>query len=270
VHLLEDFEFIRVHDDGDFKSADSLDESGKITATLLGQRVAQLYLDPLTAHELMEGLKRASSAKVEPFSFLQLVSHTLEMRPHLRVKVREYEDIQEKLARHEDFLLTNIPSLFDVGYDQFLNTVKTALFLNDWIDEQDEEILLERYDIRPGEIRYKLDNADWLFYACEELARLMSFQPLLKEISRVRFRVRYGVKEELLTLLKLKNVGRVRARKLFDNRLKNIADVRKADIAALAQLVGPGIAKSIKEQLGEKVDKVPKGRRKGQISIKKF
>ena len=45
--------------------------------------------------------------------------------------------------------------------------------MQDWIDEKDEEYLLENYDVRPGELHAKLDIADWLFYASEELSRLM-------------------------------------------------------------------------------------------------
>ena len=127
--------------------------------------------------------------------------------------------------------------------------------------------------MRPGETRIKLDTADWLIYSAEELARIMQFQGLLKEIRKLRVRLKYGVKEELMPLLKLEGVGRARARKLFRNKLKTITDIKKIDVGKLGQILGPRIAARIKEQLGEKVNEkliVPKGKRKGQLSLEKF
>ena len=129
--------------------------------------------------------------------------------------------------------------------------MKTALMLEDWIDEKDEEWLLERYDSRPGESRVKIDNADWLLYGCHELARLMQYQDLLKEIMKVRLRLKYGVKEELLPLIRLEGIGRVRARKLFRAGIKDLGDIRKAPAEKLAELLGSAVAKSVKEQVGE-------------------
>ena len=43
------------------------------------------------------------------------------------------------------------------------------LFFQEWINEKDEEYLLEKYAIRPGETRVKLNIADWLLYTAEEL-----------------------------------------------------------------------------------------------------
>ncbi len=50
---------------------------------------------------------------------------------------------------------------------------------------------------------------------------------LLKEIMKMRIRIKKGAKEELLPLLKLKNIGRVRARKMFNNGVKDIGGVKK-------------------------------------------
>ena len=144
----------------------------------------------------------------------------------------------------------------------------------DWIDEQTEEHLLETYNIRPGETRVKLSIGDWLLYCTDEISRILNFKELSKEIKKARFRLKYGVREELLPLLKLEGIGRARARKLFRNKLKTLGDLRKAPAAKLAQILGKKVAVSVKEQLGEKVKKedveIPKGKRKGQMSLKKF
>ena len=272
LRLLEEFEFIRISSSKEeFVSADEIADE-KIKATLLGERVAELYIDPLTAHEMITGLKRADSVMLKPFSFVHLVSSTLEMRPLLRVKTREFDKVQEKFTEYERHLLKKEPSIYDPEYNEFLNSIKTALFLQGWMDEIHEDELLKAYDIRPGEIRVKLDIADWLLYACEEFAKLLHFQKLLKEISKVRFRVKYGVKEELFPLLKLKNIGRIRARKLFRNNIKDLKDVKKANIITLVQIIGKGIAIDIKKQVGQNVEKlkIPERKRKGQISLKDY
>jgi helicase len=218
-------------------------------ATMLGKRVAELYLDPLTAFNLLNRLEKATRITLKSISFLHAVSNTLEMRPLLRVKQKEYDDIQGKYALLEPNLLEHEPSMFEPEYDDWLNSVKTALMLEDWIDEKDEEWVMEHYDSRPGETRAKIDNADWLLYACNELARLMQYQPLLKEIMKVRLRLKYGVKEELLPLIRLEGIGRVRARKLHRSGIKDLGDIRKASIEKLSEIVGVAVAKSIKAQV---------------------
>ncbi len=258
----------------DFLPANHLKEiqERKLHATWLGKRVSELYLDPLTAKHLVDGLKNSLSEKTV-FSWLQLISHTLEMRPLLRVKSKEEDLIQEQLSKHCDKLLEEEPSAFDSDYEEFLNSVKTSLFFQEWVSEADEDYLLERYDIRPGEIKVKLDIADWLLYACEELAKVLEMDKKeINEISKLRTRIKYGVKEELLTLLKLKNIGRVRARKLVLHGIKDLGDIKKTDLTTLGQILGSKlIAEDVKKQVGEEVEEeISPFKRKGQMSLGKY
>ena len=64
-------------------------------------------------------------------------------------------------------------------------------------------------------------------------------------------RLRYGVKEELLPLVRLEGIGRVRARTLFRNKIKDLNDVKNIDLSVLKQLLGEKIAISIKNQVGQ-------------------
>jgi helicase len=271
LKLLEEWEFVRViGETDDFVTADRMGTKQKIMKpTLLGKRVSELYLDPLTARHLLDSLKNFDSDKNE-YSLLQMACHTLEMRPLLRVKVKQQDFIQEELLKRYDLLLKAEPSAFDVEYSEYMNSIKTALFFDAWINENNEEYLMENYDIRPGEIRMKLESAEWLLYASEELSKIMEYKEVIKEIRKLRVRVKNGVKEELLTLLKLKGIGRVRARKMFSNGLRDLGDVKKIDISSLSQILGGKLAEDVKKQLGEKVVAVPKGTRKGQLSMLKF
>jgi helicase len=73
----------------------------------------------------------------------------------------------------------------------------------------------------------------------------------------VQQRVEKGVKKELLPLVKLEGVGRVRGRILFNSGYKTIDDIKNARIEDLTglPLVGPKLAKKIKEQVGGFVKK---------------
>jgi helicase len=277
--LLSDWEFIQRKKE-DFTSADKIDDtrttSGtnsvgdeNIKATLMGKRVAELYIDPLTAYFFITCLRNASDKKVNEFSFLQMVCHTLEIRPLLRVGVKEQEKIQEELVKYYDLLLEKEPSIYEPEYEDYINSIKTALMLHEWINEKTEEYLLENYNARPGELRSKLSLADWLLYSGEEISRILHYQQLNKEIVRLRLRLKHGVKEELLPLIKIKGVGRIRARKLFYNRIKDIGDVKKADMTKLVQILGQNVALNVKKQVGQEIKEVPKGKRKGQISLLK-
>ena len=169
-----------------------------------------------------------------------------------------------------DQLLVTEPTLYDPNYDDFIRSIKTALFFEDWINENDEDFLMEKFGITPGEIFGKIEIADWLLYSTSELAKLLQFQDLLKEVNKLRVRVKKGVREELLPLLKLKGIGRKRARRLYSNGLHDLGSLKKADVNSLGQLLGSKLAVSVKEQLGEEVKEIPKGRRKGQMSLNKY
>jgi len=269
LKLLQEYKFIKSSQEEEFQSAAEMFNE-KYTATNIGKRVAELYIDPLTAYHLVECIENALKKKTNAFSFLQVISHTLEMRPLIRVKTKDYDIVEKELIKNSDFLLENEPSIYDPDYEEFLNSIKTTLFFEDWVNEKDEEYLLETYNTRPGEIKVKMDLADWLLYTTEELTRIMGLKKLIKEIIKLRLRLKYGVKEELLPLLKLDGIGRARARKLFRNQIKDIADIKKVDVSTLVQILGQKIAVSVKDQVGQKVKVVPKGTRKGQMSLNKF
>ena len=268
LQLLEEWEFIKSSKD-DFISADNLD-SVTYRATLMGKRVAELYLDPYTANQLVEGIRKTHSIKYGDFSFFQLLCNTLEMRPLLNVRQKEYDIVEEAIMKYEGTLLGSEPDYFDDEHGDYMKSIKTSLFFMDWVEEKGEDALLEHYGIRPGEIRYKLNSADWLFYAMEELTRLLGFHDLIKVIGRLRFRVKHGIKDELVSLVRLKGIGRVRARKLFRNGIKDVRGLKQIDVGRLGVILGKGMAEKIKKELDQDVSVVKKGTRKGQTSVEKF
>jgi len=264
VALLKEWHFL---DDAEFKSAAAVDA---YTATPLGARVAQLYLDPLTAHQLLDGFDVAASRKaVLDFAWLHLLTSRLELRPPLRVGVKDWEKYVALLETNP--VLEELPPLYEPEYDDAVAAAKTAAMFLSWLDERTEDWLLEEFNATPGELHTKLQRADWLLYASAELAGLAKKHDLIKDIRRIRMRLRYGVKEELLPLLQLEGVGRVRARLLFKEGIKDMADVKKVSFTTLAQLLGKATAAKVKKAVGEEVpEPVKETKRKGQMGLGKF
>jgi helicase len=223
---------------------------------------------------LITCMKRAEGKIIKDFSFLQMISYTLELRPLLNVKVSEYEQVEETANLFSSSILSLEPSMFEPEYEEYIKSIKTASFFHEWINEIDEEVLLEKFNIRPGETRVKLSLADWLLYSSEEMCKLSKMHGLIKELAKLRMRLTYGAKEELLPLLRLKSIGRIRARKLFNNKIKGIEDVKAADLSLLTQLIGKQVALSIKKQVGEDLRdekvQVKPGKRRGQTALAKY
>ena len=273
IDSLEEYGFILSSNKRDvfFKSALESDDF-KISATPLGSRVSELYLDPFTAYDLINGLKSVKG-KVSAFSILQLVCSANEMRPLFNPRKKDGEFIEDVLIKED--LLVDEPSSFSDFYFEFLASVKTAFVLCEWMDEKHEDFLFDNYGVTPGELNSKIDRCDWLLYSCAELSKIVpEIRREYLDLHVVRERLSKGVREELLPLIKLKGIGRVRARKLFNNKIKSVKDVKSVDISTLVSLIGEGIAFSIKKQVGQDLsDKkvvVKKNKRKGQFNLTDF
>lgn len=240
---------------------------GKLAATRLGKRVSELYLDPLTANYFVECLGKVGK-ELKDISFLQVICNSFEMHPLLNVSPSETKDIVDYVIKNERYFLQEIPDEWDLDYDRFLRSVKTAMCFEAWINERTEDEILTKFRVAPGELRSKIQIADWLIYSLQELALLLGYKEILRDIRKLRVRLEHGVKEELIPLVRLRNVGRRRARTLWSSNLRSLSDLRKIPYESLSRIVGPKIAKSIKDQLGGK--RGVKGRKISQVSLTKF
>jgi helicase len=96
-----------------------------------------------------------------------------------------------------------------------------------------------------------VETADWLVYCLRELAKQGERADLLEELDVLRKRIIYGIREELTELVKIKGIGRIRARKLYKNGIKNLEDLSKIPVKKLAEIdkIGSTLADNIKSQL---------------------
>ena len=218
--------------------------------TLFGTRTSSLYIDPLSAMQLKKALEESCGRKTSPLSFLHAVCSTPDVRSlYLR---RSDEWVEAKAESKSDEFLFDIPEITSNDYEWFLSDLKTASLIEDWINEISEDGIVIRYDVGPGDIHNTVETVKWLLYATREFARMYNFE-CLHDVSDLMLRVQYGCKKELLNLVSLKGIGRVRARSLFSEGFKTINDLRGLPLNRLAQVrtIGEGVAKNILQQIGE-------------------
>ena len=272
-------------------------DGGSLSATSVGHTVSRLYLDPMTAAEIIDGLEWADANRAEAIRSLagdgadvaddpragnvsdpetatadsqtpgfqraselagadddtdtpesgadaatdasqkptyptalglfHLVSRTPDMY-ELYLKSGDRERFTEICYERESELLGRTPSEYeDVRFEEWLSALKTARLLEDWTDEVDEDRITERYGVGPGDIRGKVDTAEWLLGAAEQLAGELGL-PVVP-VREAKKRVEYGVREELLALAGVRGVGRKRARRLYEAGIETRADLREAD-----------------------------------------
>jgi helicase len=211
---------------------DFLERSGtddEIRVTSLGHTVSRLYLDPMSAATILDGLRWADreGREVTPLGLYHLVSRTPDMYG-LYLKSGDRETFTTLCYDREEELLGTTPSEFDdVAFEEWLAALKTAKLLEDWAAEVDEDRITERYSVGPGDVRGKTDTAEWLLGAAEALAGEAGLPT--KPVRDAKRRVADGVRAELLPLTEVGQVGRKRARRLYEAGIESRADLREAD-----------------------------------------
>ncbi len=233
---------------GQLREYDFLKEE-KFEATPLGRRVSELYIDPDSANLILESLEKAEEKETKPISYLFMLCHTSELQPRLNVNQKEETDYAKALDDAEEYILEKVPNEWDVEYEMFLEVMKTAMMLNAWVDESDEQEIVDRFNTAPGGIRSKVSNADWLLYASKELARMQELET--EDIEKLRVRLKHGIREELLSLVQYDQIGRVRARKLYDYGIRDAEDIRHTDFEKLKKLIGEKTGRKLKKQVGQ-------------------
>jgi helicase len=204
-----------------------------LDATPIGHVVSRLYLDPMSAAEIIDGLRAAARDGVEPtpLGLYHLVARTPDVY-ELYLRSGDDETYTELAYEREAEFLGRMPSEFENEFEDWLAALKTAKLLEDWVEEVEEDRITERYGVGPGDIRAKVDTAEWLLGAAERLADELDLDGLAA-IREARLRVQHGVGEDLLDLVRVQQVGRKRARRLHRAGIESPADLREAPKAAV-------------------------------------
>ena len=233
-----------------FSRATSLEQTGgwvqpvaedgpdmRYEATAMGERVTQLYLDPLSASILRRGLRRAvrrcvrKDAPVSDFGFL-----------HLAVATPDFVSLWAKSADFEinspTWLKANATEdelLVEPGYaEAMLSDIKSAWMVEEWTEETTLRQLEKELDVLPGDVHHRIDLMGWLLAGAQQVLltddvfadeHLPVVADLVQRISTLQQRVRHGCKTDLLQLVNIRHVGRQRARELAALGLREPNDV---------------------------------------------
>ncbi|MCW1294205.1 MAG: DEAD/DEAH box helicase [Candidatus Parvarchaeota archaeon] len=216
-------------------------------ATRLGRLVNSLYLSPLTGILFQRFAEKLDEeTKVSDLAVLHLLSVSRGV-PSMSLKAAEYDKYEEESAEAE---LVADEKLVD--YDRYVSQLKLAHILQDWIEEKTERYIEEVYGLPPGELYNLLQTIKWMAYGLKEIVRFNGVRT--SYFMKLERRIIEGVKEELLPLISLPNIGRVRARKLYSNGFKTLMSIKEARLEDLSRILGKGIAGQVKAYLTEKPD----------------
>ncbi len=229
-------------------------------ATDFGKKTSILYIDPLTAiefkneldtlneintNELLKAITRHTQNEYNNLiiKFLHVISECSDFYPKLGLRKKDMDYFYSFVNKYMDEDL-----LFDLNE---YNCSRSFLGLYEWINEGSERNLSDRLGIEPGDMHRIVESADWLLYTLNEFAKLFKRDDVLETLADLRIRTKYGVKQELLPLIKLEGVGRIRARALYNAGfidIKTLKSIPESTIASISK-IGPSIAKKIKKQL---------------------
>ena len=227
----------------------------KFEATAMGERITQLYLDPLSASVIRTGLRRAVRRLVKDigpvtnFGLLHLATATPDFTS-LWAKNSEME-INSKLWIKTNSVEDEL--LADSSYDEMLlSNVKSAWMVEMWSSEDNIRSIEKELDVNPGDIHYRVDIMEWLIHSAREVMltddvfsddHMAQIATIVRQLDVLRLRVRHGCREDLLSLVNIPNVGRMRARELSKLGIRNpndVANMNKKQISEVLKIRGWG------------------------------
>jgi len=223
----------------------------RFIATEFGKRVSMLYIDPATGVVFRRAILKAEKGGSHTIGLLHLIASCPDFTPQFSLRSKDYDNANIFAEEHQMEFLYQINHDNFESQQRFFEPFRTLQVLHAWINERGEDKILEQFDVEPGDLRRAVDSAEWLCYSFAEIAKLMGRTDLYGESSELRLRVENGIKAELLPLVRLEGVGRVRARALYRAGYTEISTLAKTPVESLAKVpkIGAKVAAKIKQQL---------------------
>lgn len=238
-------------------------------STEFGSMVSRLYIDPRSAEIIVRALREQK--EFSDLGVLQVICSTPDM-PNLYARNADLPALDRMLEAHEGELWCSPPQDEDEA-EPYYRALKTAMLLSDWADELPDAKICERYSVGPGDLYGMVENVNWLLHATVELSRMfaVSLHAMVKDYEIC---MKNGIRRELLPLVKLRGIGRVRARRLFNNSITSPDALSAAGIENVTKILGRGIAEQIFAQLNRSARPAPSYNDRdvvtGQSQLSKF
>ena len=233
--------------------------NGVLVPTEFGVKTSMSYISVRTALLFKRGIEIVGAKKPGELGLLFHLAMAREARPLLPIDDKEREEYMSRYeeSRHR-LIIAPTPS------DDVLSAFKTALLLNDWINEVPRNELSEDYGVGPGDFEGLIDTFSWLAASLARIAKLLG-APWYGEAYALSYRIKYGVKPELLELAKAyigTGIGRERIRKLYNAGYRTLEDIARASPKEIEDNVpgfGPTLARKAVEIARKKLgwDRAP-------------
>ncbi|MHB8352355.1 MAG: ski2-like helicase, partial [Thermoplasmata archaeon] len=219
-----------------------------LVATPFGALTSELYLDPISAVLLKRALERAPLG-VRPFALLAAVAATPDLSPMFLRRGEERTFLARMAEEESELLLRPEEDGLTADLETFLASLKTAALLERWTEEVPIVEITQEFGVGAGDLRAKVEDATWLLFGLARLAGRFR-RELARPIDALELQIQYGVSEELLDLVRLRGVGRVRGRLLFDAGYPDRESLRRAPLEGVARaLKSPALAEQILTEL---------------------
>ena len=149
--------------------ADLLARDPELVSTPLGTTVARQYLRPRSAEQIITGARRISASPAADRTILGALD-VLAQTPDLSrgwVGNRDRAMLASFAERHAAELVTDPAAAED--YETWLAGVKQAYCLSAWVAGADQETLLDRFHMSPGDLESLIERGVWLVGAAEQV-----------------------------------------------------------------------------------------------------
>jgi helicase len=226
-------------------SSDMVVEIGEhLGSSEFGTLVSKLYIDPRSAAMIVSTLREREI--YSDLGLLQVICSTPDM-PKLYVRNTDIAALSRMIDDHGEELWLTLPHDEEAA-EGYYRALKTAMLLSDWTDEISDTKICERYSVGPGDIYGMVESVTWLLHGSAELARMFA-SAFHTKVREYEICMKNGTRRELLPLIRLRGIGRVRARRLFNNGMTTPDEILALGIEEVTKLLGVGVAEQIFDQL---------------------
>ncbi|HET6580316.1 MAG TPA: ATP-dependent DNA helicase [Methanoregula sp.] len=213
-------------------------------STNFGTLVSKLYIDPRSAALIVSALREKES--YSDLGLLQVICSTPDM-PKLYVRNSDIAALSRMIEDHTEDLWVFLPEE-EESAEAYYRSLKTAMLLSDWTDELPDTKICERYSVGPGDIYGMVESVTWLLHASTELARMFA-TAFHTKVHEYEICMKNGSRRELLPLIRLRGIGRVRARRLFNSRMTTPEEILAHGIEEVTKILGRSVAEQIFDQI---------------------
>lgn len=235
----------------------------RLSVTALGGLVTSMYFDPSTVETIVHELNiaNANAMEITEMSILQLICKTIDFCTvdiKNRVEAKDYYNYADA-HKHEIIDFPDFNKIDKNQREHFLETIKSALILKEWINESDIGKINAKYPSTNGDLHILKTHALWVASGVKLIAILKNHN---LDFNDLDIRLKHGVCEELIPLVSINGIGRKNARKLFDTGIKSVDMLSSLSFEQIAKMIGKQLAEKVCNELKIPLPSKTKGRKK--------